>query len=628
MTDREQNEDRELSPTERAALSAWETPLAPPDGFEDRVVTAWNAERTAGGGAPETGTRPLSTTPPRGRRIGLAVGGLALAASVLAAVGGVTLMTADRQSAVMGGQSLDSWAPSATPPVSPFLPASPPSQIGDMRALNAPRPRVSGREPSARDLSRGGALGLVSPRTNRVAPSPEPAALPPDDRSSGVVAVERDPFSTFAIDVDTGSYTMVRRAILEHLGLPREAVRVEELLNYFHYRDDPPTDGRPFSVSLEAAPSPWTAGRDLVRVALRAREIPPGARKPAHLVFLVDVSGSMSSPDKLPLAQQSLRMLTESLGPQDTVAIVTYASGTSVVLPPTGMQDRPRIFAAIDALSAGGSTAMGSGLELAYELAVRQVRPETVSRVIVLSDGDANVGATSHEQILARIRGYVSEGVTLSTVGFGTGNYRDGLMEQLADRGNGNYTYVDGPAEARRIFVEQLGGTLEVVAQDVKVQVEWNPRAVRTYRLVGYENRAVADEDFRNDHVDAGEIGAGHAVTALYEIERVPGGDATLALVRLRAKRPGGGAASEDVYRFDTERLHLTFDSASDDLRFAAAVMGFAAFVRGGPEADGVSIEKVRAIARAATRAGDRDRAELLELIDILARDPSARPVR
>ena len=366
----------------------------------------------------------------------------------------------------------------------------------------------------------------------------------------------------------------------------------------------------------------------MVRVALRARDVPAAERKPAHLVFLVDVSGSMGAADKLPLAQQSLRLLTEALRSGDTVAIVTYARGTRVVLPPTGMDQRGRIFAAIDELAAGGSTAMGSGLELAYRLAVEQVRRDTISRVIVLSDGDANVGDTSHEAILERVHGYVSEGVTLSTVGFGTGNYRDDLMEQLADRGNGNYTYVHRLSEARRLFVEQLGGTLEVVAQDVKVQVEWNPRAVRSYRLVGYDNRAIADQDFRNDRVDAGEIGSGHAVTALYEIERVSDGEPVLATVRIRSQRPGGSEATEEATPFDPSRLRTSFDAASDDLRFAAAVMGFAATLRGGPEAEGIRLEAVRSIARAATRPGDRDREELLELIDVLARQPGDGPVR
>jgi Ca-activated chloride channel family protein len=351
---------------------------------------------------------------------------------------------------------------------------------------------------------------------------------------------------------------------------------------------------------------------------VRARTVPLAERKPANLVFLVDVSGSMGQPDKLPLAQRSLRILTENLRAGDTVALVTYAGSTRVVLPPTGMEERARIVAAIDELSANGSTAMGSGLELAYRLAVRQVRPGVVSRIIVLSDGDANVGPTTHEEILRTVQGYAQEGVTVSTVGFGMGNYHDTLMEQLADRANGNNYYIDTPFEARRVFEEQLGGTLEVVAQDVKIQVDFDPRVVTSYRLVGYENRDVADEDFRNDRVDAGEIGSGHDVNALYEIRRAPGAQGPLATVRLRAKTPGGSVATEWQTPLAASALRPSMELSSADLRFAAAVMGLAEILRGSPHAQGWRLETVLALARSATRAGDRDRQELVELVQTL----------
>ncbi len=424
-----------------------------------------------------------------------------------------------------------------------------------------------------------------------------------------------DRFSTFAIDVDTGSYTIVRRKIREDQRVPPEAVRVEECLNYFRYEDRGPTDQRPFAVHMEAAPSPYGKGKHLLRVAVKAREVPPQARKIAHLVFLVDVSGSMASADKLGLAQQSLRILVNNLNERDTVALVTYAGNTRVVLEPTGMAQRGKILAAIDDLDAGGSTAMESGLELAYRLAVRNVRRDVVSRVIVLSDGDANVGNTTHDELLGTIRAQVDEGVTLSTVGFGMGNYRDHLMEQLADRGNGNYSYVDTPAEARRIFGEELGGTLEVVAQDAKIQVEFDPAAVARYRLVGYENRDVADEDFRNDEVDAGEIGAGHTVSAMYEIELRSGGPAAIATVRIRAEPPGGGEALEHEYPFRADRMRREFEEASRDFRFASAVMGFAEILRQSEHARGWGMEDVRRVAQAATQEGNEQREEFVALL-------------
>jgi Ca-activated chloride channel family protein len=366
---------------------------------------------------------------------------------------------------------------------------------------------------------------------------------------------------------------------------------------------------------MEAAPSPFGKGKHLLRVAVKAREVPPQARKVAHLVFLVDVSGSMDGPDRIELAKQSLRILVENLQAHDTVALVTYAGNTRVVLEPTGMDERGKILAAIDDLDAGGSTAMESGLDLAYRLAVRSVRRDQVSRVIVLSDGDANVGNTTHDEILRTIRRYVDEGVTLSTVGFGMGNYRDNLMEQLADRGNGNYAYVDTPGEARRIFGDEIGGTIEVVAQDAKIQVEFDPAAVARYRLVGYENRDVADEDFRDDRVDAGEIGAGHTVSAMYEVELRRGGPEGIATVRIRAEPPGGGEALEHAYPFRADRMRAAFEAASTDFRFASAVTGFAEILRHSEHARDWRMDDVRRVARGATPEGDAQREEFVALL-------------
>lgn len=438
------------------------------------------------------------------------------------------------------------------------------------------------------------------------------------DEPTPWTAAAEDARSTFAIDVDTGSYTILRKKIMGGDDVPPDAVRVEELLNYFRYADAPPTDGRPFAIRTEVAPSPWRAGTHLMRVSLRGRDVAAAERKPAHLVFLVDVSGSMNDPDKLPLVKQSLRVLVDSLNPRDTVSLVTYAGSTRVVLEPTGMDHRGDILEAIADLDADGSTAMASGLDLAYQQAARTLAPGSVSRVIVLTDGDANVGPTSFDDMLAIIAGRAREGITLSTIGFGMGNYKDSLLEQLADHGDGNYVYVDRLAEAKRVFQEQLGGTIEVIARDVKVQVELDPRAVARYRLVGYDNRAVADDSFRDDAVDGGEIGAGHAVTALYELELVPDARAdALGTVHVRAKRPESPEAAEWVEPIAAAAMARSFEEASVDLRFAAAVMGAGEILRRSPHAGDWSLARARAIA-SASAGGAADRAELVALLDRL----------
>jgi Ca-activated chloride channel family protein len=429
------------------------------------------------------------------------------------------------------------------------------------------------------------------------------------------VTTAEDRLSTFSIDVDTASYTLARRKLLEGTPPPREAVRVEEFLNYFRY-SYPEPEGAPLAVHLDAAPSPFTPGRHLLRVGVQVKRLSISERKPAHLTFLVDVSGSMQSPDKLPLAKRSLRMLVDNLRDGDTVALVTYAGGVRLVLPPTGLEHKAVIHSALEELTAGGSTAMASGIQLAYQQAMKKLDGASSSRVIILSDGDANVGPSSHEEILQLIRGHVKEGITVTTVGFGMGNYKDTLMERFADQGNGNHYYVDSLLQARRIFQEQLGGTLEVIAQDVKLQVEFDPAQVKRYRLVGYENRDIADRDFRNDKVDAGEIGSGHTVTALYELELQPGAGEGLATVRVRAKRPRGETASERAYRFSASALAASFPEASADLRFATAVMGAAELLRRSPHAERWSFEQVLKIARGATPAGNAEREEFLSLLE------------
>ena len=445
------------------------------------------------------------------------------------------------------------------------------------------------------------------------------------------VETAKDHLSTFAADVDTASYTITRRKLTEGTLPPKESVRVEEFMNYFSYAFAPPQAGSPFSVVMDAAPSPLATGHHILRVGVATKAKTQAERKPAHLVFLVDVSGSMGSADRIGLAQQSLRILTENLGPQDSVSLVTYAGSTRVVLEPTGMEDRDKIFTAIDELTAGGSTAMASGLDLAYEQAMKGLMPGSVSRVIVLSDGDANVGPAGHEAHLRIIAERAKKGVTLSTIGFGMGNYKDGEMEQLANKGNGNNYYIDSISAAKKVFETQLGGTLEVVAKDVKLQVDFDPASVAKYRLIGYENRNIADDDFRKDAVDAGEIGAGHQVTAMYEIELTPAGLARssgLGVVRIRHKAPDQDTATESAFAMTTP-IAASFDAAPADLRFAFAVAAFADVLRGADEAKGWSLDKIASVAKAAS--GDiAERAELVSLVEKARalRGPSATVAR
>jgi Ca-activated chloride channel family protein len=431
------------------------------------------------------------------------------------------------------------------------------------------------------------------------------------------VDATKDHLSTFAADVDTASYTIARRKLNEGALPPPAAVRVEEFVNYFRYTFPAPTGDTPFSIVMDAAPSPLSPGRHILRAAVATKAISQRDRKPAHLVFLVDVSGSMSSPDKLDLAKRALRILTNNLKDGDTVSLVTYAGDSRVVLPPTGLERKGQILAAIDALQTGGATAMGSGIDLAYQQAMRGLTPSSISRVIVCTDGDANVGSHTHEQILQIIAGRAKEGVTLSTIGFGMGNYKDALMEQLADKGNGNNYYIDSLAAAKKLFQDQLGSMLEVVAKDVKLQVDFDPSLVARYRLVGYENRDVKDEDFRNDKVDAGEIGGGHQVTALYEIELTDKArftHAPLGGIRIRHKQPRGEKATEAAFPM-IGGVAESFANASSDLRFAFAVAAFADVLRNGQDAEHWSLKQIRQLAHAAA-GDDADRKELVSLID------------
>ncbi len=430
---------------------------------------------------------------------------------------------------------------------------------------------------------------------------------------------DEDHLSTFSVDVDTASYTIARRKLKQGRLPPPASVRTEEFINYFEYDYAPPTGPQPFAVHMEAAPSPFEPKLHLLRIGIKGEEAKGEKRKPVHLTFLVDSSGSMRSRDKIGLLKRSLRFLVDQLQEGDTVALCTYAGSVHKVLDPTGMQRRDEIQAAIAGLDAGGSTAMASGLQLAYQLAYANIEGDAVNRVIVCSDGDANVGRTEHGPMLKSIRHYAEEGVTLSTIGFGMGNYKDHRMEQLADKGNGNYYYIDTFSEAKKVFGKQLMGTLQVIAKDVKIQVDFDSGLVEKYRLVGYENRDIADRDFRDDRVDAGEIGAGHTVTALYELELAEP-RSRFCTVRIRWKKPKGVRADEKAYPFAPGDMKAEFAQSSRDFRRAVAAAALAENLRHSPFTESWTIEKAQQLARQALSRESKLELGLIELIDTSAR--------
>lgn len=407
-----------------------------------------------------------------------------------------------------------------------------------------------------------------------------------------------DRLSTFAIDVDTGSYTYARQYLKVGNRPQAASVRVEEWVNAFHYDYEQPQGDVPFAVNLDAGPSPFHANRHLVRVGIQGKTVTNDERKPIHVTFLVDVSGSMSSRGKIDMVKKSMDAVVKNLRDDDSVAIVTYAGRTEEVLGATKGSDKRTIYRAIADLRTGGGTNMGSGMELAYRNANKFLGDGRNARVVVMSDGDANIGRTRHGSILDAVKGYVSEGVTLSTVGYGTGNYNDHLMEQLANAGNGNYSYIDSQEAIDKVFGQDLVGTLEVIAKDVKIQVEFNPSVVSRYRLIGYENRDVADKDFRNDKVDAGEIGAGHSVTALYEVELTEKAKADdLATVRIRYKQPRGVKAKEVSETLTAAMVKKSFGALDANTRMATALAVASEHLRGSEYAAGLSLEDARALA-------------------------------
>lgn len=448
-----------------------------------------------------------------------------------------------------------------------------------------------------------------------------------------VHSVVETPVSTFGADVDTGSYANVRRFLNQGSLPPEGAVRLEEMVNYFPYDYALPTDGSPFGVTTEVAPSPWNPHTRLLRIGIKASDRAVAELAPANLVFLVDVSGSMDRREGLPLVKSTLKLLVDQLRDQDRVSLVVYAGESRVVLKPTSGRDKASIRNAIDQLNAGGSTAGASGIELAYQMARESFIDKGINRILLATDGDFNVGISDFDSLKQMAVDQRKSGVSLTTLGFGVDNYNEHLMEQLADAGDGNYAYIDNLLEARKVLVDQLSSTLAVVARDVKLQVEFNPAQVSEYRLLGYENRALKREDFNNDKVDAGEIGAGHTVTALYEIvpqgeqgwleplrygsrPKLEGQSGELAMLRVRYKPAEGGSSRLIEHPIAATQSE---GKASDDLRFSAAVAAFAQQLKGdGRYTGAMSLKDTARLARSAR--GDDPfglRAEFVQMVEL-----------
>jgi Ca-activated chloride channel family protein len=448
--------------------------------------------------------------------------------------------------------------------------------------------------------------------------------------------VSDQPLSTFSIDADTASYANVRRFLREKTFPPKDAVRIEELINYFSYDYAGPAGDVPFAVHVEIAAAPWNESHQLVRFGLKGKELDLGQREPANLVFLLDVSGSMQPANKLPLLRRAFKLLVEQLDERDKVAIVVYAGASGLVLPPTPCSEKEKIQQAIERLEAGGSTNGGAGIALAYKTVEESFVEGGINRVILATDGDFNVGTTNQGDLTRLIEQKAKSGVFLTVLGFGMGNYKDSTLENLADRGNGNYAYIDTIQEAKKVLVESIGGTLVTIAKDVKIQVEFNPAEIAAYRLIGYENRLLRNRDFNDDQIDAGEIGAGHTVTALYEL--IPAGQpiegpavdplkyqverdlsssaksTEVLTLKLRYKEPTGSQSK--LLEFPVQKTGKSFEQAEQSLRFAAAVAAFGMLLRDSEFKGDSTYEKVMAIAQGSSGVDPGGyRAEFLRLV-------------
>ena len=511
--------------------------------------------------------------------------------------------------------------PPAAPPAPPAPPPPPPPPPPPSAAAAAPVIRTSDAIPPSRQ------------------PAPPPYGAPGnreryrDEAVAGIESVAQTPVSTFSVDVDTGAYANVRRFLTKGDMPPPQAVRTEEMINYFRYDYPRPDNARaPFSVTTDVAKTPWNANTHLLRIGLRGYDVAKNDRPPANLVFLVDVSGSMGSADKIGLLKTAMTTLADSVRSQDRVSIVAYSGVAGIVLDPTN--NRAYIKQAVDCLSAGGSTAGGAAMKMAYDQARAHFVKNGVNRIFLATDGDFNVGVSDTDAIVEMVRRERDSGGTLTTLGFGTGNLNDAMMEQIADAGNGNYAYIDSAIEAKKVLSDQLSATMVAIASDVKVQVEFNPAKVKQYRLIGYENRALAEEDFDNDSVDAGDIGAGHQVTALYEIvtpndkgwlpdrryaaNQLPQPSETgneLAFVKLRYKLPG----EERSQLISTPVSAVRIESAAlptGDMAFVSAVAAFGQKLRGDKYLNGYGYADIARLAGEPTGYWRGEFVKLVELAD------------
>ncbi len=474
------------------------------------------------------------------------------------------------------------------------------------------------------------------------------AAEPPDReeyhhfQDGGTFLAKKMPVSTFSIDVDTGSYAVVRRMLNQGRLPVRDAVRIEEMVNYFDYSyPTPDRAGHPFAVHTELGPSPWNEETRLLKIGIQGWQAEPATLPPANLVFLVDVSGSMRHADKLDLLKTSLRLLVSRLRAEDRIAIAVYAGASGLVLPSTPGDRKATILAALDGLTAGGSTHGAAGIRLAYQVARDHFIDGGINRVLLATDGDFNVGTVDTEALKDLVARQRESGVALTTLGFGSGNYNDHLMEQIADIGNGNYAYIDRLSEARKVLIGQMAGTLHTIARDVKIQIEFNPALVQEYRLVGYENRVLRREDFHNDRVDAGDIGEGHHVTAIYEVRLaddetgrgrmdplryvsepvdtlVPARGGELAYLKLRYKQPGQEDSVLVTHPVFIGTLREQLAETSEGYRFAAAVAGFGQLLRGGRNTEAMDFPDVLALANGARGLDPQGyRGEFISLVQL-----------
>lgn len=445
-----------------------------------------------------------------------------------------------------------------------------------------------------------------------------------------------NPLSTFSIDVDAASYSNMRRFLNNGQMPPKGAVRIEEMVNYFNYDYNQPEDEHPFSIYTEISTAPWNEEHRLVHIGLQGKKIPTDNLPPSNLVFLLDVSGSMNSANKLPLLKAGFKLLVEQLRPQDHVAIVVYAGAAGLVLPSTSGEEKGKILAALNQLKAGGSTAGGAGIKLAYQVAKNNFKLEGNNRVILATDGDFNIGESSNAGMERLIEQKREEGVFLTVLGFGMGNYKDSKMETIADKGNGNYAYIDNILEAKKVLVNEFGGTLFTIAKDVKLQIEFNPTKVQAYRLIGYENRALRNEDFNNDKKDAGELGSGHTVTALYEIipvgvkskfspldklkyqttKVVPKANHTneLMTIKFRYKAPNG--MKSKLIEHPLVDTHIALNNTSDNFKWSAAVASFGMLLRDSEFKGNATFEEVLSLARSAK--GKDEQGYRIEFINLV----------